>query len=155
MAKSSGRAELDELGLGTGDKGVQKCVIVCLRWRLLEANWCFSDFVCDTSAFTTSVPKLRVLLQSVHCVSNSLSGTAFNQINSGCSSQHLTHLNLHFPRVVADSSAEVFPELLKCAVINSDQVVGKMPLTFLVTSQRSATHRTVNLTKNPKQNKKR
>ena len=23
----------------------------------LESNWCFSDFVCDTSAFTLSVPK--------------------------------------------------------------------------------------------------
>ena len=99
-AQSSGWAELDELGPGTGDKGVQKCVIAWLCWRLLEANWCFSDFVCDTSAFTPSVPNLRVLLQKVHCTSNSWLGTAFNQLNSGCSSLHL--LNLHFPTVVAE-----------------------------------------------------
>lgn len=29
--------------------------------RLLEDNWCFPDFVCGTSAFTSSVPNLRVL----------------------------------------------------------------------------------------------
>ena len=71
-----GRAELDEFGPGTGDKGVQKCVIALLHWRLLEVNWCFSDFVCDTSAFTLSVPKLRVHWQNLHCASNSLLGTA-------------------------------------------------------------------------------
>ena len=42
--QSSGLAELDELGLGSGDKGVQKCVIVWPWWKLLVANWCFSDF---------------------------------------------------------------------------------------------------------------
>ena len=47
---------------------------VWLHWRLLEANWRSSDFVYDTSAFTQSVPKLRVVLQSVHCALNSLSG---------------------------------------------------------------------------------
>ena len=86
--QSSGRSELDELGPGTGDKGVQKCVIAWLRWRLLEANACYSDCVCDTSAFTPSVPKLRDLWQSVHCASNSLWRMDFNQVNSGCLSQH-------------------------------------------------------------------
>ena len=57
---NTGWAELDELGPGTGDKGVQKCVIAWLGLRILEANWCFSAVVCDTSAFTTSVPKLRI-----------------------------------------------------------------------------------------------
>ena len=38
VAQISGRAELDELGLGTGDKGVQKHAIALFRWRLLEAN---------------------------------------------------------------------------------------------------------------------
>ena len=64
--QSSGRAELDELGPGTGDKGIQKCVIAWLRWRVLDASWCFSDFVRATSAFTPIVPKLRVLLQIHH-----------------------------------------------------------------------------------------
>ena len=64
-----------------------------------------------------------VLLQSVHCASNSLLGTAFNQRNSGCSSQHL--LKIHFPVVVAESAAEDFPELAKCTVINNDRAVGK------------------------------
>lgn len=68
--------------------------------------------------------KLRVLPQSVHCASDSLLGMTFNQLNVGCSSQHL--LILHFPIVVADSAIEVFLELVKCAVINSDLVVGKM-----------------------------
>ena len=49
---------------------------------------------------------------------------AFNQLNSGCSRQRL--LNLHFPTVVADSAVKVFPELVKCAVTNSDQAVDKM-----------------------------
>ena len=44
--------------------------------------------------------------------------------------QHL--LNLHFPIVGADSEVEVFPELVKCAEINSDRTVKKMPLTFLI-----------------------
>ena len=43
--QSSGQAEMDKLGPGIGDKGKQKGVIAWLRWRLLEANWCFSDFV--------------------------------------------------------------------------------------------------------------
>ena len=133
--QSSGWAELDELRPGTGDKGIQQCVIAWLRWRLLEANRCFSDFVCDTSIFTLSVPSLRVLLQSVHCASDSVSSTAFNQLKSGCSSQHL--LNIHFHIVVADS---VFPELVKCAAINSDRAVGKVPLTFLHIPERSTTH---------------
>ena len=140
-AQSLGRAELDELGPRTGDKGVQKCVIVWLRWRPLEANWCFSDFVCDTSTFTPSVPKLRVLLQSVHCSSNSLLGLAFNELNSGCSRQRF-FFYLHFPIVVEDTAVEVFPELAKCAVINFNQGVGKMPLSFLVTSVRSVTNGT-------------
>ena len=55
---------------------------------------------------------------------------AFNQLNSGCSSQHL--LSLHFPIVVADSTVQVFPELAKCASINSDKAVRKMPLMFLI-----------------------
>ena len=73
--QSLGRAELDELGPGIGDKGIQTCVTERPRLTLLEANWCFSDIVSDTTAFTPSVPKLRVLLQSVHCASNSLLGT--------------------------------------------------------------------------------
>ena len=36
----------------------------------------------------------------------------------------------------------VFPNLCVTPVINSDQSVGKMPLTFLVTSGRSKTHGT-------------
>ena len=98
----------------------------------------FSDFVCDTSVFTPSVPKLRVLLQSAHCASNSLLSMASNPPNSGCSSPHL--LNLDFPIVVADSAVEVFPELAKCMAINSKLAVGKMPLTFLDTSERTTTH---------------
>ena len=89
--------------------------------------------------------KLQVK-QIINCASNSLLGSAFNQLNSGCSSQHL--LNLHFPIVVTDSAVEVFLELAECVVINSDQVVGKMLVTFLVSSERSITHTelTVNLT---------
>ena len=41
--QSSGRAELEEPG--AADTGEQKCVIVWLHWRLLEANWCFSECV--------------------------------------------------------------------------------------------------------------
>ena len=62
----------------------------------------------------------------------------FDQLNSGCSSQHL--LNLHFPIVVADSAIEVFSELAKCTEINSNLAVGKMPLMLLVASERSTTH---------------
>ena len=51
-------------------------------------------------------------------------------------------LDLHFPIVGADPAVEVFPELAKCAVINSDRAVGKMPLTYLVTSEILKTHRT-------------
>ena len=87
--------ELDELGPGTGDEGVQKCEIAWFHWRLLKANWCF--FV-----------------------------LAFNQLNPGCSSQHLSI-------VVADSAVEVFLELARCTAINSDRAVGKMPLRFLDT----------------------
>ena len=104
-AQSSGRAELDEFGLGTGDK----CAFAGDFYMLTGV---LPDFVCDTSAFTPSVPKLRVLLQSIRWASDSLLVMAFNQLNSGCSSQHL--FNLHFPIVVADSSIEVFPELVKC-----------------------------------------
>ena len=68
--------------------------------------------MCDTSAFTPNVPGLIAAL------------------NSGCSNQHM--LNLHFPIVAADSAGEVFTELVKCAVINSDQAVGKTPLMFLI-----------------------
>ena len=129
---------MDKLILGTGDKGIQQCVIAWLRWRLLEANQCFSDFVCDTSAFTPSVPNLRFLLQSMHSASDSLLSTAFNQLKSGCSSQHL--LNINFHKIVADSAVKVFPELVRCAAINSDRAVGKVPLTFLHTSDRSTMH---------------
>ena len=134
-AQSSGWAKLDELGLGTG---VQKCVITRPCWRLLKANWCFSHFVCDTSAFTPNVPNLRVLLQSVHCASNALWGPAFNQLNSGCSSQHL--LNSHFTIAIADYTVRVFLEQAKCTMINSDLAVGKIPFTFQDTSERITTH---------------
>ena len=100
-AQSLGWAELDEVGPGTGDKDVQK--------RLLEANWCFFRFCVWHQHF---VPKLRVLLQSVHGTSNLLRDSAFNQPNSGCSSHQL--LNIHSPIVVAASTVKVFPELAKC-----------------------------------------
>ena len=102
------------------------------------------------------MPNLRVVLQSVHCSSNLSLGVAFNKLNSGCSSQHL--LNSYFPIVAADSVVEVFPELAKSAVINSDQAVGKMPLTFLVTSKRGITYGTnceSHQHTSPKQNKKK
>ena len=54
-------------------------------------------------------------------------GSAFIHLNSGCSSQHL--LNLHFPIVVADSAVKSF-----------QKTVGKMPLMFLDTSERSTTY---------------
>ena len=83
--ESSGQAEVDELRPVTGDKGIQKCVIAWLHWKLLEAYRYFSHFVCDTSAFTPSVPNVTVLLQSEHCASDSLLSTAFNQLNCSCS----------------------------------------------------------------------
>ena len=65
-----------------------------------------------------------------------------------------TNLNLNFPIVVADSTAEVFPELVKCATINSDQAVGKMPLTFLILkTEVQYTELTVNLTNTFPRNK--
>ena len=63
---------------------------------------------------------------------------AFNQLNSGLSNQHL--LNIYFHIIVAGSAVKVFPELVKCAAINSDRAVDKMPLRFLDTSGRITTH---------------
>ena len=90
----------------------------------------------------------------MHCASDSLISTAFDQLNSGCSSQHLLNINFHI--IVADSAVEVFPELVKCAAIHSDWAVGKMPLAFLIL-QTEVQHRelTVNLTNTfPKNNNK-
>ena len=67
--------------------------------------------------------------------------TFFNQLNSGCSSQHL--LYLHFPIVVADSTVEVFPELAKRAAMNSDRAVDKM---FLILQTEENTELTENHT---------
>ena len=95
-------AALVQLIFSNGVQNVyDRCMIAWLRWRLSEANWCFSDFMCDTSTFTPSVPKLRVLLQSTHCASKSLLSMAFKQLKSDRSSQHWLHI--HFPIVVADS----------------------------------------------------
>ena len=41
-----------------------------------------------------------------------------------------------FEGPLADSAVEVVQELAKCAAINSDRAVGKIPLTFLDTSDR-------------------
>ena len=65
-----------------------------------------------------------------------------------------TSLNLNFPIVVADTAVEVFPELVKCAAINSNLAVGKMPLTFLtVQTEVQRTELTLNLTNTFHQNK--
>ena len=120
----------------TGDKGVQKCVIGRLRWRLLVASWYFSNFVCDTSALTPSVPRLRVLLQSVHWASDSLLGSSFNQLNSGCSSRDKFTLSHRCSRFRGR-------RLYRTSKMYGDKrwAVGKMPLTFLDTGERT-THGT-------------
>ena len=103
---------------------VRACMCVCVR-------------VC---AHTRTQTHTNTLFTLTKCYLTG-TATAFDQLNSGCSSQHLLHL--HFPTVVADYAVEVFPELVMCTAINSDQAVGKMPLTFLDTSERSTTHKAV------------
>ena len=68
---------------------------------------------------------------------------AFNQLNSGCSSQHL--LNVHFHIVVVDSAVKAFPEPAKCIAIKSDRAdrilrkkVQQMDLTVNLSNNPSA-----------------
>ena len=109
----------------------------CCHIPLLTSNWRREGYnfpiLCVTPVLSHQVCSSWGS-SCVHCVQNSLWGTAFNKLNSGCSSQHL--LNLHFPIVVADSAVEV-----------CNRAIDKMPHMFLVLQKEvKHTELTVNLT---------
>ena len=94
--------------------------------------------MCDTSAFIPSVPNLRVLLQSVHCASNSLSSMAFKpteiwMFKPTLVKYTLSHSCSRFRSQSLSGTGEA-------CVDKFHQAVGKMPLTFLHTSERSTTN---------------
>ena len=122
VTQSAGRAELDNL-----DRELVTKAYRSVWWRdftgdfnsvlpILCVTPVLSHWVCPSwgsSVRAQTVPQIHYF-------------TAFNQLNSGCWSQHL--LYLHFPIVVADSTVEVFPEVVKHAAINSNRAVGKCHL---------------------------
>ena len=95
--------------------GTKVCVIVWLYFRF-RSYWCLSDFVCDTCAFTP---------------------TEFWLFKS-------TLVKFTLPHSCGRFRVKLFPELVKCAVINSNQSVGKMPLMFLILKQKTVTTEAVN-----------
>ena len=102
-----GRVEQNRMGPGTGS-GVQRCVIVWCHWRLLEANWCFSD-LCAT-------PELS---HRTCCRAYAVLRFIMRLLNNWFLIIRVNILNVQFPVGGADSAVEVFPELLKWTEINS------------------------------------